>query len=110
MIYEYVRENFFHTDEFDGIVYTDVLSMVQISFAVGRSDEFMKALIADLNRRFVEIAGVRSDEVFIAFTVLPLLRTSSCSASPSARPMSTRSQPSIRMGEPARTRMSSTGP
>lgn len=67
VIAEYDAENFIHMPSFDtfGLTYSDELLMIEISFVAGRSDEVKKALLADLNRRLVETAGVRSDDVFV---------------------------------------------
>jgi phenylpyruvate tautomerase PptA (4-oxalocrotonate tautomerase family) len=73
VIQEYDDANFVHTDAFDayGITYTDGLLMLEISFVTGRSDEVKKGLIADINRRLVEDAGVRSDDVFVTLYEVP---------------------------------------
>lgn len=67
VINEYDDDNFIHTPSFDafGLTYTDELLMIEISFVIGRSDEVKKGLLADLNRRLVETAGVRTDDVFV---------------------------------------------
>ena len=64
---EYEDGNFVHTSSFDafGLTYTDELLMIEISFVAGRSDEVKKKLLADLNRRLVDAAGVRPDDVFV---------------------------------------------
>ena len=66
---EYEDGNFVHASSFDafGITYTDELLMIEMSFAAGRSDEVKKKLLADLNRRLVDTAGVRRDDVFVMF-------------------------------------------
>lgn len=67
VINEYDEENFFYSPSFDqfGLTYTSELLLIELSFVVGRSDEVKKALLADLNRRLVESAGVRPDDVFV---------------------------------------------
>jgi phenylpyruvate tautomerase PptA (4-oxalocrotonate tautomerase family) len=64
---EYDDENFVHSSAFDtyGLTYTDALLMIEISFVAGRSDNVKKGLLADLNRRLVEAAGLRSDDAFV---------------------------------------------
>jgi phenylpyruvate tautomerase PptA (4-oxalocrotonate tautomerase family) len=64
---EYDDENFVHSSAFDtyGLTYTDALLMIEISFVAGRSDDVKKGLLADLNRRLVEAAGLRSDDAFV---------------------------------------------
>lgn len=67
VIAEYDAENFFHEPAFDdfGLNYSSELLMIEISFVAGRPDDVKKALIAELNQRLVQEAGVRSDDVFI---------------------------------------------
>jgi phenylpyruvate tautomerase PptA (4-oxalocrotonate tautomerase family) len=64
---EYEDGSFVHAPSFDayGLTYTDELLMIEISFVAGRSDEVKKKLLADLNRRLVDAAGVRADDVFV---------------------------------------------
>jgi phenylpyruvate tautomerase PptA (4-oxalocrotonate tautomerase family) len=65
---EYEDGNFVHAPSFDayGLTYTNELLMIEIGFVAGRSDEVKKKLLADLNQRLVDAAGVRTDDVFIA--------------------------------------------
>lgn len=64
---EYDDANFVHSSAFDafGLTYTDELLMIEISFVSGRTDDVKKGLLADLNRRLVAAAGVRTDDVFV---------------------------------------------
>jgi phenylpyruvate tautomerase PptA (4-oxalocrotonate tautomerase family) len=64
---EYEDGNFVHTSSFDafGLTYTDDLLMIEISVVAGRSDEVKNKFLADLNRRLVDTAGVRRDDVFV---------------------------------------------
>jgi hypothetical protein len=55
-----------HTDAFLDLTYTRDLLMIEIAFIEGRSDELKKALLADLNRRLVETADLRADDVFVS--------------------------------------------
>lgn len=73
VIAEYDDENFVHTPSFDafGLTYTDELLMIEISFVAGRQDEVKKGLIADLDRRLVQKAGVRPDDVFVVIYEVP---------------------------------------
>jgi phenylpyruvate tautomerase PptA (4-oxalocrotonate tautomerase family) len=66
LIQEYEDEHFIHTDAFLDLTYTRDLLMIEIAFIEGRSDELKKALLADLNRRLVDTADVRSDDVFVS--------------------------------------------
>jgi phenylpyruvate tautomerase PptA (4-oxalocrotonate tautomerase family) len=66
LIQEYEDEHFIHTSAFLDLTYTRDLLMIEIAFIEGRSDDVKKALLADLNRRLVETAGVRSDDVFVS--------------------------------------------
>jgi phenylpyruvate tautomerase PptA (4-oxalocrotonate tautomerase family) len=65
LIQEYEDDHFIHTDAFLDLTYTRDLVMIEIAFIEGRSDELKKALLADLNRRLVEKADVRPDDVFV---------------------------------------------
>ena len=65
LIQEYEDDHFIHTDAFLDLTYTRDLLMIEIAFIEGRSDELKKALLADLNRRLVETADVRPDDVFV---------------------------------------------
>lgn len=65
LIQEYEDDHFIHTDAFQDLTYTRDLLMVEITFIEGRFDELKKALLADLNRRLVDTAGVRPDDVFV---------------------------------------------
>jgi phenylpyruvate tautomerase PptA (4-oxalocrotonate tautomerase family) len=65
LIQEYEDDHFIHTDAFLDLTYTRDLVMIEITFLKGRSDELKKALLADLNRRLVETADVRPDDVLV---------------------------------------------
>lgn len=67
---EYDDANFVHSPSFDkyGLTYTDELLMIEISFVAGRSDDVKKDLLADLNRRLVKAAGLRSDDAFVVIS------------------------------------------
>jgi phenylpyruvate tautomerase PptA (4-oxalocrotonate tautomerase family) len=65
LIQEYEDDHFIHTDAFLDLTYTRDLVMIEIAFIEGRSDELKKALLADLNRRLVETADMRPDDVFV---------------------------------------------
>jgi phenylpyruvate tautomerase PptA (4-oxalocrotonate tautomerase family) len=66
LIHEYEDEHFIHPEAFLDLTYTRDLLMIEIAFIAGRSDELKQALLADLNRRLVETADVRSDDVFVS--------------------------------------------
>jgi phenylpyruvate tautomerase PptA (4-oxalocrotonate tautomerase family) len=66
LIQEYEDEHFIHPDAFLDLTYTRDLLMIELAFIEGRSDELKKALLADLNRRLVETADVRADDVFVS--------------------------------------------
>ena len=65
LIEEYDDDHFIHTDAFLGLTYTRDLLMIEIALTEGRSDAVKKALMADLNRRLVETADVRPDDVVV---------------------------------------------
>jgi phenylpyruvate tautomerase PptA (4-oxalocrotonate tautomerase family) len=65
LIQEYEDDHFIHTDAFLDLTYTRDLVMIEIAFLAGRSDDLKKALLADLNRRLVETADVRPDDVVV---------------------------------------------
>jgi phenylpyruvate tautomerase PptA (4-oxalocrotonate tautomerase family) len=65
LIEEYEADHFIHTDAFLGLTYTRGLLMIEIAFTEGRSDALKKTLLADLNRRLVETADVRPDDVVV---------------------------------------------
>jgi phenylpyruvate tautomerase PptA (4-oxalocrotonate tautomerase family) len=65
LIEEYEDDHFIHTDAFLGLTYTRDLLMIEIALTEGRSDALKTALLADLNRRLVETADVRPDDVVV---------------------------------------------
>ena len=65
LIEEYEDDHFIHTDAFLGLSYTRDLLMIELALTEGRSDALKKALLADLNRRLVETADVRPDDVVV---------------------------------------------
>jgi phenylpyruvate tautomerase PptA (4-oxalocrotonate tautomerase family) len=65
LIEEYEDDHFIHTDAYLGLTYTRDLLIIEITITEGRSDALKKALLADLNRRLVETADVRPDDVLV---------------------------------------------
>jgi phenylpyruvate tautomerase PptA (4-oxalocrotonate tautomerase family) len=63
LIEKYEDDHFIHTDAF--LAHVRDLLMIEIALTEGRSDALKKALLADLNRRLVETADVRSDDVVV---------------------------------------------
>ncbi len=67
LIREYDPEDFIHSDAHLDLTYTADLVMLEIAFVEGRSDDIKKALLRDLNARFVARAGIRPDDLFVTF-------------------------------------------
>jgi phenylpyruvate tautomerase PptA (4-oxalocrotonate tautomerase family) len=67
LIREYEPEDFIHSDSHLDLAYTADLVMLEIAFVEGRSDDVKKALLQDLNARFVTHAGIRPDDLFVTF-------------------------------------------
>ena len=65
LIFELPKNRFLRTPSFVGVVHSDDLIMLDVTFVQGRPKETRLALLKDINTRVAEAAGVSPDDMFV---------------------------------------------